>query len=187
VLEGPSVKSIRSFLLRRLLGGTALVLVAARIAVSFVVTRSLEAQFDRNLADRVQGFASILFQEGDRLEFEFSEQLMPEYARAQARTTSSWARPRPAFERSDSLGEGSLAVPWTGRSSGEPTWWSAPLPDGRDGRYVGRVVEIHHVYPEEAPTARSPRGSASSSPAAARSSSPPSAACSRGAPSCAWS
>jgi two-component system sensor histidine kinase QseC len=148
------VKSIRSFLLRRLLGGTALVLVAAGIAVSLLVARSLEAQFDRNLDDRVQAFASILFQEGDRLELEFSEELMPEYARAQAPDYFEVGLDRgPTFERSDSLGEGSLAVPVElgGELGAEPTWWSAPLPDGRDGRYVGRVVEIHHVYPEEGP------------------------------------
>jgi signal transduction histidine kinase len=29
--------------------------------------------------------------------------------------------------------------------------WSAPLPDGRAGRYVAQRLEIHHVYPEEGP------------------------------------
>ena len=75
------MKSIRSFLLSRLLGGAALALAGAGLVVYIVVTRSLEAQFDRNLTDRVQGFASILFQVEDRVEFEFSDELMPEYER----------------------------------------------------------------------------------------------------------
>ena len=33
----------------------------------------------------------------------------------------------------------------------EPMHWSAPLPDGRAGRYVARLVEVHHVYPEAGP------------------------------------
>lgn len=149
------MKSIRSFLLRRLLGGAALVLLGAGIAVSLVVTRSLEAQFDRNLVDRVQGFVSILFQVGDQIEFEFSQELMPEYVRPENPAYFElWIEGGPAFERSESLASGDLVVPEG--LTGEPTHWSAPLPDGRDGRYLGQVLEIHHVYPEEGPERPTP-------------------------------
>jgi len=149
------VKSIRAFLLRRLLGGAALVLLGAGIAVSVIVTRSLEAEFDRNLADRAQAFASILFQAGDQIEFEFSEQLMPEFVRAERPSYFElWIEGGPAFERSESLGEGDLAFP--DGIGGEPRHWTAPLPDGREGRYLGQVLEIHHVYPEEGPERPTP-------------------------------
>lgn len=44
---------------------------------------------------------------------------------------------------------GSLEVPV--EPSLEPQHWTAPLPDGRDGRYVAQIIEVHHVYPEEGP------------------------------------
>ena len=73
------MRSIRSYLLTRLLGGVAVVLTGAGAVEYVVLTRSAEAHFDRNLADRVQGFASILFQVENTVEFEFSDELMPEY------------------------------------------------------------------------------------------------------------
>lgn len=144
------MRSIRRFLLLRLLAGAAVVLAAAGLVVYLLVARSLEAQFDRNLGDRLQGLASILFQVEDTVDFAFSEQLMPEYA----------APERPAYfelrfadgallERSESLGERDLALPAPAAEA--PRRWSAPLPDGRPGRYASRLVEVHHVFPEEGP------------------------------------
>jgi len=144
------VNSIRSFLLSRLLGGTTLVLAAAGALVYTFLARSLEAQFDRNLADRVQGFASILFQTADEVEFEFSGELMPEYERADAPAYFQLSfADGSLLERSDSLGGQSLFIPLD--VSHEPAHWSAPLPDGRPGRFVAQWIEVHHVYPEEGP------------------------------------
>ncbi|MEW6074277.1 MAG: ATP-binding protein [Planctomycetota bacterium] len=144
------MRSIRTYLLSRLLGGAALVLAGAGVVVYLLVARSLAAQFDRHLADRVQGFASIIFQVEDQVEFEFSDELMPEYG----------AGDRPAYfelrfadgqllERSVSLGGEDLPVPHA--PAGEAVHWTAPLPDGRPGRYVAQLIEVHHVYPEEGP------------------------------------
>ena len=144
------MKSIRRFLLSRLLLGTAVVLAAGGLAVYLFVARSLEAQFDRNLEDRVQGFASILFQQGDEVEFEFSDELMPEYERAERPDYFElWYSDGRVLERSLSLVGQDLEVPGPPRF--EPQHWTAPLPDGRDGRYVSQWVEVHHVYPEEGP------------------------------------
>lgn len=150
------MSSIRSYLLSRLLGGTALVLAAAGAGVYFFVTRSIEAQFDANLLDRVQGFASITFQVGERVELEFSDELMPEYAREelpayfQVRYGPDLAAGKgELLECSKSLRGGDLVLPVT--PAFEPLSWSAPLPDGRPGRYVTQLVEVHHVYPEEGP------------------------------------
>lgn len=144
------MKSIRTYLLSRLLGGSVLVLAGAGVAVYLVVTRSLEREFDRNLTDRVRGFASVLFQVEDEVEFEFSDQLMPEYERASL----------PAYfelrfedgrllERSNSLAGRTLEVPVSPAPG--PVHWTATLPDGRTGRFVAELVEVHHVYPEEGP------------------------------------
>jgi signal transduction histidine kinase len=126
------------------------VLLGAGAAVCFVVIRSLDSQFDANLADRVLGFASILFQVEDRVEFEFSDQLMPEYQREKS---PDYFELRfddgRLLERSESLRGGDLLV--EGEPGPAPSYWSAPLPDGRHGRYVAQLIEVHHVYPEEGP------------------------------------
>ncbi len=144
------MKSIRSVLLTRLLTGAALVLAGGGVAVYLVVARSLGAQFDKNLADRVLGLASLLFQQEDEVEFEFSDQLMPEYERAERPDYFElrFADGR-LLEPSNSLRGGELVVP--APAGDEPRYWSAPLPDGRPGRYVAQLIEVHHVYPEEGP------------------------------------
>ena len=144
------MKSIRTFLLLRLLGGASLVLACAGLVVYLVVTRSLEAQFDRNLANRIQGIASILFQEQDHVEFEFSEQIMPEYGRPDCPDYFElWFKDGRLLERSESLRGEDLKYPST--PSDTPMHWAAALPDGRPGRYVARMLEVHHVSPEEGP------------------------------------
>jgi signal transduction histidine kinase len=145
------VRSIRSYLLTRLLGGTAVIVAGAGAAAYLVVNRSLEAQFDQNLSDRVQAFASIIFQQGeDDVSFEFSDELMPEYERpGEPAYFELWFADGGLLERSNSLGGEDLVL--AGEPSYEPTHWTAPLPDGRTGRYVSRLVEVHHVYPEEGP------------------------------------
>jgi signal transduction histidine kinase len=144
------VRSIRTYLLSRLLAGSALVLAVAGAGVYLAVTRALQAQFDDNLSNRVQGFASILFQVEDEVEFEFSDELMPEYEREErpAYFQLRFRDGRP-LERSNSLRGRDLAVPLT--PDAEPRHWSAALPDGRRGRYVAQLIEVHHVYPEEGP------------------------------------
>jgi hypothetical protein len=144
------VKSIRSYLLSRLLGGAAIVLAAAGLVVYVLVRRSLESQFDRELTQRVLGFASLLFQTKDQVEFEFSDQLMPEYERPERPSYFElWFDDGRLLERSDSLAGHDLVL--LEKPSNQATHWSAPLPDGRAGRYVARRVEVHHVFPEEGP------------------------------------
>ena len=145
------MRSIRGYLLTRLLGGAAVLLAIAGAALYFFLSRSLEAQFDRNLTDRVQGLASILFQHQNEVSFEFSDELMPEYEREEDPAYFQLSLPDfdLLLENSNSLGEGELAV--EGEPGEHPRHWTAPLPDGRQGRFVAQIVEIHHVYPEEGP------------------------------------
>ncbi len=144
------MKSIRAYLLSRLLGGSTLVLAAAGVGLYLAVARSLEAQFDRGLAERVKAFASILFQQGEGVEFEFSDQLMPEYElEVRPAYFELWFQDGTVLERSNSLAGGDLAL--RGKPGEQPAFWTAALPDGRTGRYVAQVIEVHHVYPEEGP------------------------------------
>ena len=144
------MSSIRAFLLTRLLCGALLVLALAGVVVYALVSHSLEAQFDRDLDERVLGFASLLFQERDHVEFEFSDQLMPEYEHAERPAYFElWFEDGTLLERSDSLLGADLALPVL--PARESRHWSASLPDGRAGRFVARRVEVHHVTPEEGP------------------------------------
>jgi two-component system sensor histidine kinase QseC len=144
------VGSIRTYLLTRLVACTGLVLALAGVGLYLAVTRALESQFDRNLTDRVRGFASILFQVEDRVEFQFSEQLMPEYERGERPAYFElWFRDGTLLERSESLEGADLAL--GGEPGASPMHWTAALPDGRTGRYVAQLLEVHHVFPEEGP------------------------------------
>ncbi len=151
------MKSIRSFLLARLLGGALAVLAVGAVVIYLQMTRALKAQYDQELGARLRGFASILFQFQDHVEFEFSQELMPEF---DAVESGSKAEPDyfelrfddgKLLERSDSLGEGSLATPSGLELDSEPVFWSAPLPDGRLGRFAAQKITVHHVRPEEGP------------------------------------
>ena len=142
--------SIRAVLLSRLLASTAAVLVLAGAAVFVVVRRSLAEQFDENLHDRLKGLASLLFQQGERLSFEFSDELMPEYAGGERASffELSFEDGR-SIERSDSLQGTSIGAPESGAAW--PFMWSPRLPGDRAGRAIASVVEVRHVYPEEGP------------------------------------
>lgn len=160
------MRSIRSFLLTRLVGGATVVLLVAGIGVTWLITRYVEGQFDDKLEGRLQGLASLLHQfrdEGgqEHIIFNFSEQLMPEYAHPESPAYFQlWREGGALLERSDSLedeGRGTeLDLAFPREPSVLPTWWSAPLPDGRAGRFVAQLVEIHHVYPEEGPNRPTP-------------------------------
>jgi len=144
------VRSIRSYLLSRLVAGTALVLGVTGVFLYGGVSRALEQELDRSLIEAVQGMASILFQTEERVDFEFSEQLMPQYESGpRAAYFELWFADGSLLERSPSLEDADLEVPQ--EVSADPLLWSAPLPDGRDGRFVGQVIQIHHVFPEEGP------------------------------------
>ncbi len=150
------MRSIRSFLLWRLVGGTTLVLAIAGLGVGYLLDRALRTQFDDQLTNRLRGLASILFQVRDEVVFEFSEQLMPEYVAGERPAYFQlWFADGSLLERSESLGSGDL-VTRTGAGAG-PRHWTAPLPDGRAGRFVAERIEIHHVYPEEGPERPEPK------------------------------
>lgn len=143
-------RSLRGYLVSRLLLGTAAVLLPAGLAVYLVAARALERQFERNLTDRLQALASMLFQVEDEVELAFSDELMPEYSAAHAPDFFElrYADGR-LLEASESLGSRSLEV--ASRGDGGLESWAGPLPDGREGSFAAQVVEVHHVYPEEGP------------------------------------
>lgn len=149
------MKSIRGYLLSRLIAGSAFVLLLAAGGVYWAVARSLEAQFDRNLTDRIQALSSIMFQEENVIRCEFSDELMPEYSPGNeaAYFELRLLDGRPV-ELSESIEELDLEGPALTSPfpiDAETRHWTATLPDGRRGRFASQQFEIHHVYPEEGP------------------------------------
>lgn len=144
------MRSIRGYLLTRVLAGSALVLVTAGAAAYAVLSGVLHRQFDANLDDRIQGFVSILFQVEDDVEFAFSGELMGEFERERHPAYFElWFEDGRLLERSESLGGRDLVL--REPVGLEPLHWTADLPDGRRGRYAAQLLEVHHVYPEEGP------------------------------------
>lgn len=144
------MKSIRTYLLSRLVLGTALVLALAGVGVDYFVADALDRQFSANLVDRLQGLGSLMFQVGDQVEFEFSDELMPEYDREEAAGYFQvWYEDGSLLERSNSLGASDLLVELP--VDAERHVEAVVLPDGRPGRLAVQRLEIHHVFPEEGP------------------------------------
>lgn len=149
-MSTPVAGSLRGYLVSRLLLGTAAVLLPAGLAVWLVAARALERQFDRNLTDRVQALASLLFQVEDEVELAFSDELMPEYSAPEAPDYFELRyEDGRELELSESLGGVPLALDRA--IGGELALWNAELPDGRAGRFAAQVVAVHHVYPEDGP------------------------------------
>ena len=111
------MKSIRSYLLTRLMGGAAVVVGIAAIFVYVMMMRSLERQFDTDSSQRVQGFASLLFQVKDEVSFEFSEELMPSYVAASPDYFQIHYSDGRLLERSDSLHDQDLLISTTPQPS----------------------------------------------------------------------
>jgi two-component system sensor histidine kinase QseC len=134
----------------RLLIGTAAVLLPAGVAVWLVAARALERQFDRNLADRVQALASLLFQVENEVELAFSDELMPEYSRPEA---PDYFELRHESGKLLELSESLRGVPLEVGIPGDDALAlrNGALPDGRAGRFAVQWVDVHHVYPEEGP------------------------------------
>lgn len=149
------MKSIRGYLLSRLIAGSALVLLMAGGGVYWAVARSLETQFDRNLTDRIQALSSIMFQEGNVIRCEFSDELMPEYSPGEAPAYFELrlldGRPVELSESIEDLDLEDFALVAPDPIGTRVQHWTAKLPDGRTGRFASQEFEIHHVYPEEEP------------------------------------
>lgn len=147
------MRSVHAFLIRRLLAGTTLILLLAVGTVYGLVSRTLARQFDGSLAHRVQAFASLLFQRQNELSFEFSGELMPEYLPGPgASYFQLWLSDGRVVERSESLEAlDDVDLELMDPIQSSPNFWTAPLPDGRSGRFVSQEILVHHVYPEEGP------------------------------------
>jgi signal transduction histidine kinase len=131
-----SAPSLRSTLRWRLMG-LLVPLVLAGMAVHWAFERKLlRDQFDEGLIEKAKTLATLATEGGGRIELNFADEYMPEYARAeQPYFFQVWHADGRPLERSYSLGGADL--PLRRGSLEEPARFETELPDGRRLRCVG--------------------------------------------------
>jgi len=132
------MRSLRTRLVASTAVGAAVVLVAAGAALYLLVRDGLVAQFDEAMLDKARLLASATEFEGGKVDLEFDELDMGEFAAGgRPAYLQVWLPDGSVRYRSPSLGGKDLDRP-TG-PAGEPVLGPVVLPDGRAGRAVGLV------------------------------------------------
>ena len=129
------MRSIQGRLTVYIVVGTAVLLAAAGIAIDRVLSEQLALEFDRNLLAKAMTLASLTDQEPGLVEFDFSEEFMPEFGESERREYFElWLDDGSLLARSSSLGEAGLRR--VGPAAEDPVFADWSLPDGRAGRLV---------------------------------------------------
>jgi len=116
--------------------GTAVVLVAAGVALYLLVRDGLLDQFDRAMLDKARLLASAVEVDKGKIDLEFDELEMAEFAPGdRAAYLQVWLADGSVRFRSASLDGADLVRP-DASSGDEPSFHAVTLPDGRPGRAV---------------------------------------------------
>ncbi len=140
------MRSIRSRLTTMLVIGLGGLLVGAGALMSAVLQTRLQDEFDQALLGKAKLLITLIEDEGDVIEFDFSNDIMPEFSRSERpEYFQLWLRSGTRIEKSPSLGPHDFV-----RSPGlepAPTFRNIILPNGRSGR----LVQVAFVPQEEQP------------------------------------
>jgi signal transduction histidine kinase len=135
------MRSLRTRLFVYLIGGAALVLLVAGLALRAIVVNALQREFDAALLAKARALVALTEQEGGQIEFEFDEEHMPEFgAGASPEYFELWLadgsliRRSPSFDGSDTTHAARLARRPDAQAT--PSFWDVRLPDGRRGRQI---------------------------------------------------
>jgi two-component system sensor histidine kinase QseC len=132
------MRSLRTKLVASTAVGAAVVLVAAGLALYFLVRDGLVAQFDEAMLDKARLLASAVEVEGDEVDLEYDELDMGEFAVGERPSYLQVRLPDGSVRyRSPSLGEGDLDA--AAGPADAPVLRPVVLPNGRRGRSVGLV------------------------------------------------
>lgn len=130
------MKSIRGQLTAGLLIGLIALLAAGGAGMVFVAGALLIGEFDAALTAKAGALATLVEVDEDGIEFDFSDEIMPDYERGAAPDYFElWLDDGTVIEASRSLGDGHL--PRRAGSIEKPETWNLDLPDGRRGRAIG--------------------------------------------------
>src|SRR5688572_5677010 len=121
----------------------------------------LDETFDARLIDQARTLATLIEQRGSEVRLEFSDELMPQYAREDGPDYFSIeVVGEGVIERSVSLARRSGSLDVDRGLGPEPETWDGPLIDGRAGRFAGLEIPVHEVRSApggELPTPKSVR------------------------------
>ena len=162
------MRSLRTRLLLFLMGGAAVPLLAAGLALRTIVVSSLEEEFDGALWAQAKTLATLTEQENGRIQVEFDVEHMPEFAVGSEAAyfelwdaTGALLRRSPSFDASEATRRASLVRdPAAARS---PSFEDVRLPDGRRGRQI----RVDFVPAPDAPDPRLGAGGRGASPSGA--------------------
>jgi two-component system sensor histidine kinase QseC len=129
------MRSLQGRLILYIIGGAAAMLLISGIALDRLVGNHLKAEFDKGLLVKAMTLVAFTELDGNLVEFDFVERLMPEYgASAKAEYFQLWLQDNRLLARSPSLGDRDL--PRTAASLDQPRFLDLALPDARRGRAV---------------------------------------------------
>jgi two-component system sensor histidine kinase QseC len=99
----------------------------------------LTRQFDEVLRVKGTNLAGLLRQENGKVNFDFSDNTMPEFSVSRApEYFQLWSQEGTSVERSESLGKKDLGI--DNRTPNLPRTFDVKLPDGRDGRAFLAII-----------------------------------------------
>ncbi len=152
------MKSIRGRLIARLLLAWLALLVVGELTLEFGLESYLLDEMDEALLNKAHTLATLVFDRGDSVEFEFADELMPEFsAHEDPEYFEIVYEDGTLVERSRSLGR--TPLPGISENESSVTRWTLELPDGRSGRGVAFRAPAHYEPRVENETADAPRDS----------------------------
>ena len=144
------MRSIRSRLTMLLVVGASVLLVATGVLIGSVLNAHLLDEFDQVLLGKAKLLMALIEDEGDVIEFDFSADIMPEFAHAEHPDYFQlWLQSDTRVDKSPSLGAHELP-----RSPGldpRPIYRNFTLPNGRHGRLVqvAFIPQLEQPDPED--------------------------------------
>lgn len=137
------MRSIRSRLTIMLVTSMSVLLVGAGALMSSVLTSRLQDEFDQVLLGKVKLLMALIEDEGDTIDFDFSDDIMPEFSRSDRPDYFQlWLQSGRRIEKSPSLGAHDL--PRSPGLDATLTSRNVTLPNGRHGR-LAQVAFIPQV------------------------------------------
>lgn len=134
------MKSIKRHLIVSLIGGAAILLGLASIALYGYSREFLLRKFDAALRSKALALVTLIKDEGRQVEFHFADEFMPEFERPeQPEYFQVWLASGATLERSRSLVDDDL--PRQAGPVAHPAFWDLPLRSGQAGRAVG--IQFH--------------------------------------------
>lgn len=129
------MRSLQGRLTLYIIGGAAAMLAISGLAIDRLVGSHLKAEFDKSLLVKAMTLVALTELDGNVVEFDFEEKLMPEYGAAQkAEYFQLRLQDNRLLAKSPSLGDADL--PQSAAPPEQPSFTDLTLPDGRHGRAV---------------------------------------------------